>query len=316
MLNLSISNIPKPERAQKGKSIIDFPADYTVIDIETTGLDPLYCDIIEVSAIKYSHGSIVDRFSSLIKPPEPLDNDFITELTGITNDMLDGAPAAADVLPLFHAFISDSVLVGYNVNFDINFLYDTMLPLSLVLSNPFIDVLRIARRLLPDLKNHKQTTLADHFGIVPDVAHRALSDCETCNSIYVNLQNEIITKFGSLDVFKSSCAPHNLKAADVTAATTDFDKTHPLYGKVCVFTGTLEKMVRKDAMQLVVNLGGICGDSVTKKTNYLILGNNDFCASIKDGKSAKQKKAEALALNGNDIQIISENVFYDLVLNQ
>jgi DNA polymerase-3 subunit epsilon len=73
-------------------------------------------------------------------------------------------------------------------------------------------------------------------------------------------------------------------------------------------------MTRKEAMQLVVDLGGICGDSVTKKTNYLILGNNDFCTSIKDGKSAKQKKAESLALSGNDIKIISENVFYDLVL--
>lgn len=72
----------------------------------------------------------------------------------------------------------------------------------------------------------------------------------------------------------------------------------------------------KDAMQLVVNLGGQCGDNVTAKTNYLILGNNDFCSLIKDGKSNKQKKAESLILKGKDIQILSENVFYDLVLNQ
>ncbi len=316
MLNLSINGIPKPERSQKGKSIIDFPTNYVVIDIETTGLDPLYCDIIEVSAIKYSSGAVVDRFSSLVKPPEPLDDDYITELTGITNDMLDGAPPAADVLPLFHSFIADSVLVGYNVNFDINFLYDKMLPLSLILSNSFVDVLRIARRLLPELKNHKQVTVADHFGITPDAAHRALSDCETCGNIYVKLQAEIINKYGSLDAFKASLPAHNLKASTITATTSEFDETHPLYNKVCVFTGTLEKMVRKEAMQLVVNLGGICGDSVTQKTNFLILGNNDFCASIKDGKSSKHKKAEALALKGNDIQIISENVFYDLVLNQ
>ena len=73
-------------------------------------------------------------------------------------------------------------------------------------------------------------------------------------------------------------------------------------------------MSRKDAMQLVVDFGGSVGDNVTKKTNYLILGNNDFCQSIKDGKSNEQKKAEDLILKGHDIEILSENVFYDLVL--
>lgn len=72
-------------------------------------------------------------------------------------------------------------------------------------------------------------------------------------------------------------------------------------------------MVRKDAMQIVADLGGFCGDNVTSKTNFLILGNNDFCTSIKDGKSSKQKKAEKLMLEGKDLQIISENVFYDLI---
>ena len=72
-------------------------------------------------------------------------------------------------------------------------------------------------------------------------------------------------------------------------------------------------MVRKDAMQIVADLGGFCGDNVTSKTNFLILGNNDFCTSMKDGKSSKQKKAEKLMLEGKDLQIISENVFYDLI---
>ena len=91
-------------------------------------------------------------------------------------------------------------------------------------------------------------------------------------------------------------------------------KTHPLYGKVCVFTGKLELMSREQAAQLVVNLGGTCGNGVTKKTNYLILGNNDYCSTIKDGKSSKQKKAEQLILSGQDLQIIPEDVFYELVL--
>lgn len=114
---------------------------------------------------------------------------------------------------------------------------------------------------------------------------------------------------GTLTALRLLIPCHQLHAKDITATTDNFDISHPLYGKLCVFTGTLEKMQRKDAMQLVVNLGGQCGDNVTAKTNYLILGNNDFCSLIKDGKSNKQKKAESLILKGKDIQILSENVF-------
>ena len=104
-----------------------------------------------------------------------------------------------------------------------------------------------------------------------------------------------------------------MRASDIVSSSENVDPSNPLFGKVCVFTGTLEKMVRKDAMQLVANLGGINADNVTKKTNYLVLGNNDYCSSIKDGKSSKQKKAEKLKLSGQDIEIIPENVFYDIV---
>jgi len=86
-----------------------------------------------------------------------------------------------------------------------------------------------------------------------------------------------------------------------------------VFGKTFVFTGTLQRMVRKDAMQLVVDMGGICGDGVTVKTNYLVLGNNDYCSSIKVGKSSKHKKAERYKAEGLDIEIISENVFYEMV---
>ncbi len=68
-------------------------------------------------------------------------------------------------------------------------------------------------------------------------------------------------------------------------------------------------------MQLVANLGGCLGNGVTRKTDYLILGNNDYCTKIKDGKSIKQKKAEELILKGFDIQIMPEDVFYELVLD-
>ena len=314
-INTSGGTGEKVAREGKGKSVIAFPASYTVIDIETTGLDPRFCDIIEIAAVKYSSGEKIDVFSSLIKPEEPID-EYVTALTGITNEMLKNAPDISEGIKNFYDFIGDDLLIGYNVNFDINFLYDSLKRChSLILSNSFVDVMRIARKVLPDLKNYKQSTVADRYGLSSSDAHRAARDCETCQEIFERLQADILAGGQSLDDFKVSSGRSALHAKDISTENTSFNTSHPLFGKVCVFTGTLEKMSRKDAMQLVVDLGGSVGDNVTKKTNYLILGNNDFCQSIKDGKSNKQKKAEAMILKGQDIEILSENVFYDLVLD-
>ena len=104
-----------------------------------------------------------------------------------------------------------------------------------------------------------------------------------------------------------------LRAADIVGDESKFDEDNPLFGRVCVFTGALESFTRREAMQLVADLGGECGDNITQKTNFLVLGNNDYCASIKGGKSNKQKKAESLIAKGADLQIISESAFLDML---
>jgi DNA polymerase-3 subunit epsilon len=89
--------------------------------------------------------------------------------------------------------------------------------------------------------------------------------------------------------------------------------SHPLYGQNIVFTGVLERMLRKEAAQLAANLGALCQNGVNKSTNILVLGNNDYNPLIKGGMSSKQKKAQEYILKGQDLIIISENVFYDMV---
>ena len=96
----------KVVRKGKGKSVIDFPSTYTVLDIETTGLDPRYCEIIEISAMKYSSGQNIGTFSTLVKPSEPID-EYITSLTGITNDMLKSAPDISETMQKFYNFVQD-----------------------------------------------------------------------------------------------------------------------------------------------------------------------------------------------------------------
>lgn len=304
------------QREGKGKSLVTFPPDYTVIDVETTGLDPEYCDIIEIAAVRYSGGHKVGEYVSLVKPSDPVD-EYITKLTGITDEMLKDAPDPAAALRGFCDFVGSDLLVGYNVNFDINFLYDKIkLFLSETFSNSFVDVMRIARRALPGCENYKLKTVADALKISPTGSHRAAVDCETCAAVLEALKEKIAADGGSLDDFSSHFGKRQLKASDITTDGSAIDETHPLFGKVCVFTGVLEKMQRRDAMQIVADLGGINADKVTKKTDFLILGNNDFCSSIKDGKSTKQKRAEELILKGAPLEILSENVFYDLVLDE
>jgi DNA polymerase-3 subunit epsilon len=84
-------------------------------------------------------------------------------------------------------------------------------------------------------------------------------------------------------------------------------------GRTFVFTGGLQKMVRATAEQLVVNHGGMVGHNITKKTNILVLGNLAYSSGIKDGKSSKWKKAEEYLVEGQDIEILSENNFYEML---
>lgn len=177
-----------PKRPLKGQNLWAFPEDYIVVDIETGGLCPSTCDIIEISALKYRHDEQVDRFISFLKPTRPLD-PFIIDLTGITNEMLADAPAPKDVLAAFHAFAENEILIGHNVHFDVNFLYDKLLIYNdLPLTNAFVDTLRLSRKALPFLPSHRQDMIAAYFGISSDGAHRAERDCDICHENYVRLK--------------------------------------------------------------------------------------------------------------------------------
>ena len=90
----------------------------------------------------------------------------------------------------FKKFLGNDIIIGHNVNFDIDFIYDSMVDnLGEYLSNDYIDTLRISRKLLPELKHHKLDNLIDYFNLTKRNEHRALNDCVLTNQVYINLVN-------------------------------------------------------------------------------------------------------------------------------
>lgn len=309
---LSISGIPKTVRENKGKSLLDFIDDYIVLDLETTGLDPQFDEIIEIAAIKFVNGNKVSEYTTLIKPDNKIDG-YIEQLTGITNEMVKDAPKIKNVLPELIQYIGDSVVIAHNANFDINFIYDNCKNyLNQAFQNNFIDTMRISRRLFKDIR-HRLKDLAKEFNIPIDVLHRAKSDCDITQKIYQYMKNHCIENNIDITALLRISHSRSFDLKEFKPETNEFDNSHPIYGMSVCFTGKLEKFPRKEALQIVTNLGGIPTVSVTRNTNILVLGNNDYCSSIKDEKSSKQKKAEELILKGNDLIIISEKSFYDML---
>lgn len=306
----------KRTRPGRGKSLLSLLEDYVSLDLETTGFSPEYCEIIEVACIRYRGGVETDYFTTLVKPQDMGAVDgHITTLTGITPEMLESAPMIDTVMPQVLAFIGSDTVVAHKASFDINFVYDNVERLGLgVFGNDYVDTMRMARKLFPDFVNHKLKTLVKQFGISKNVAHRSESDARQAALCYQYMvkyvqENSLADKLA----VGAASGQGKAKAADIIGNPDLLKEDSPLFGKIVVFTGALEKMTRKEAMQIVADLGGINGDNVTKKTDFLVLGNNDMCTSIKNGKSKKYQKAEKYILAGSDLSIISENVFYDML---
>lgn len=155
-----------------------YVSDYVVFDLETTGMNPVSDDIIEISALKVVNRNIVEKFSMLINPGRPIPYQA-TRVNHITDDMVKDAPDIAWGIGNFLDFIGNHVLVGHNIhNFDLNFVYDAVLHLyGKEFQNDYIDTLIMSKKCLPQLTSHKLVDIAAYFGINTDGAHRALQDC-------------------------------------------------------------------------------------------------------------------------------------------
>ena len=189
-----------------GRSQLAFPETYVVVDLETTGLDPERDQIIEIGALEVVQGKRERTFSTLIQPRTPLSghyvSPFITQLTGITDEMLAAAPQPRQALEAFGKFLGSRVAVGYNVGFDMGFLQQQFQEqLYRPLANDWVDLLPIAQTLFPLWPHHRLNNLAAWYHVVNQDAHRALSDVETTEACFQKLKQDVNRQYPSPQAF-------------------------------------------------------------------------------------------------------------------
>ena len=170
---------------QKGTLINKYTPDYVIFDLETTGISPNYDEVIEISALKVKGGEVVDEFNTLVNPGRKIPFGA-TKVNGITNAMVAEAPAFSQVLAEFLDFAEGLVLVGHNIaRFDMKFIWrDAEQYFGEIPQNNYVDTLQVARKHLPNMEHHRLVDLAEHYGISPEGAHRALNDCYMNQKVY------------------------------------------------------------------------------------------------------------------------------------
>lgn len=161
-----------------------FEDNFVIVDLETTGLSPKNSEIIEIGAIKVKNNMVVDTMDVFVRPSRPLSH-FTTNLTGITNEMVDEGLSIREALKVFDEFSSGMRLMAHNAKFDMSFL-DTYMrkELGKGVSPNAMDTLLLSRAIVKDVPNYKLGTLAARFDIDYSGAHRSLRDCEITLDVY------------------------------------------------------------------------------------------------------------------------------------
>ena len=155
------------------------------LDLETTGLDPDQDFIIEIGAVLFTDRRVEDVFSTLINPGKRIP-PFITQLTGINDQMVLRAPSIHEILPELKRFVGDNPILGHNIRFDLSFLNRQ----GLFRSNPTLDTYEMAAVLIPDAGRYNLGALTQALSIPLPATHRATDDAHATRGLFLRLYEE------------------------------------------------------------------------------------------------------------------------------
>ena len=173
-------------------------SDYAVIDFETTGLSADYCRVIEVAAVIVRDGEVADSFVQLMHPGHRLPF-FITDLTGITDEMLKGKPSPEKVMPELMQFLGERPCIAHNASFDSRFYHAEMGRAGIAHERTFLCTLKLSRRLIQDSPNHQLGTLTQYLNLPRPAEgsyHRALYDVLLTVELWKHIECLISERIG------------------------------------------------------------------------------------------------------------------------
>lgn len=179
----------------KGDADTGFEGTFICFDIETTGLSAARDKITEIGAVKVENGVITDTFSTFANPEMPIPQK-ITQLTGITDDMVKDAPSQSEAVGAFLEFAGDNVLVAHNAPFDTSFIAKACEDMGREYNYTSIDTVAISRAILTDIKNCKLDTVAKFLRLGDFNHHRATDDAEMLARIFINLCQRLTDDYG------------------------------------------------------------------------------------------------------------------------
>lgn len=159
-------------------------------DTETSGPYPLESEIVELGAVKWYQGKVIDQFQTLLKPSKPMTQENIN-IHGITNEMVAAAPLMKDQIGLFHEFIKDSILIAHHAPFDLGFIAPEFEKAGLAFPANMHFCSSLISRALLHTTNHKLQTLVSELNLVGGDAHRAYDDAYACLQVFMKAAEKL-----------------------------------------------------------------------------------------------------------------------------
>ena len=293
----------------RGKTDIPFDGEFVAFDLETTGLSSMNDRITEVGAVILKNGKEIDRFQTLVDPERLLTAEN-TELTGITNEMLKGAPKIQEILPKFLEFVGDRPLVAHNAAFDIGFIRAECERQKIKRSFTYADTLVLARILMPELNKHKLNIVADALSLPEFNHHRAADDAMTCGLIMARFM-DMLSERGVTNL--QGINPHVMSME----RETPLGKRRPnhiiLFAKNQMGLRNLYHLISNSNLQFFKRFPWMPKSEIMKYREGLIIGSaceaGELFKAVIDHKSEEELKDIASFYDFLEIQPISNNMF-------
>ena len=292
-----------------GTREMDFTDAFVAFDLETTGLSSKNDHIIEIGAVLMQNGKEVDRFQTFVDPQMKLKKETI-DLTGITDEMLSGAPKIDEIFPKFLEFVGDRVLVAHNADFDTAFIRTACEKLGYTYNFTSADTLVLSQNLLPHLNKFKLDAVANALSLPEFNHHRAADDAVTCGLIMAKL----IEKLEQMDVHTLQAVNGVMENLRSQNRITNRQARHIiLFAKNQLGLRNLYELISLSNLKYFRRQPRMPKSEILRLREGLIIGSaceaGELFQAIMDGKSDDELKRIAGFYDFLEIQPISNNAF-------